>query len=94
MSKEETIAPVTNQEKGALISASPDEKKDVNLPLQAPKNPPPSNLELFLKELDEIGKKYGYGLAGVIEPYLQDNGAYSFKARITPIELPKTPERK
>lgn len=48
-----------------------------------------SGAKMFLDEVEALGKKYGYGFASIIEPFLQDNGAYSFKTKIVVVELPK-----
>lgn len=66
-----------------------DEVKNPNSPDQGAKTPKEPTAEDFLKKINELGEQMGFGLAAQIVPYLQDNGAYSFKAVINIIKLEK-----
>ena len=56
---------------------------------EQPKTPQGPTPQEFLEKVDDLGKEMGYGLAPSIEPYLQDNGAYAFKAKINIVKVDK-----
>lgn len=68
-----------------------DEVKNPNTPDQGAKTPATKEPtpEEFLKRINQIGEEMGFGLVATLEPYLQDNGAYSIKTKINIVKLEK-----